>query len=182
MTNQDRERFGRMMFALGDTFNEPVSDIRIEAYFDALRELDATDVLSAGRRAIAECRFFPRPVELRELMHGNTEDDAEFAWNTMRRLITRYGYLGTDGHGACPKFPDEASRRAALELYGGWNALCSRLPCEGPEFLGARKAFIANYRAYVGLEKRERISLLAPTAQELLEDAQRYIAEHNSET
>jgi hypothetical protein len=164
VTNHDREHFGRMMFALGDTFNEPVSEVRVEAYFDALRDLDAALVLAAGRRAIAECRYFPRPIELRELVHGNGDEAAELAWNALRGLVRRYGYLGTDGRGSAPEFPDDATRRAALELYGGWVALCSSLPCEGPEFLGARKAFIANYKAYRGLEQRARLALPGPAS------------------
>lgn len=155
MNSLDRADFGRLMFALGDTFNEPVSEIRVEAYFDALRDLPTKDVLAAGRRAIAECRYFPRPVELREMVAGSEDDQAEAGWNEMRRLIRRYGYLGTDGRGKAPDFPDEATRRAALELYGGWVALCSSLPCDGPEFLGARKAFITGYKAYAGRERRD---------------------------
>lgn len=159
MTNADREAFGRMMFALGDTFNEPVTDIRIEAYFDALSSFPIAEVLTAGRLAIAECRYFPRPVELREMVVGTDDDQAEEAWNEMRRLIRRYGYLGTDGKGACPEFSSDAVRAAALELYGGWVGLCSSLPCDGPEYLGARKAFIANYKAAAGQDRRDRVAL-----------------------
>lgn len=155
MTNHDRQAFGAAMFALGDTFNEPVTDIRIEAYFDALSDLEAPQVLVAAKRAIAECRYFPRPVELREMVEGTADDAAEMAWNEMRALVRRVGYYGV------PEFPDEATRRAAMELYGGWRALCSSLPCEGPEFLGARKAFIASYKAYMGRERREHVSLPA---------------------
>lgn len=161
MNEQDRPAFARLMYALGDTFNEPVTDIRAEAYFDGLSDLPTEDVMAAGRRAIAECRFFPRPVELREMVTGSDDDQAEDAWNTMRQLIRRYGYLGTDGRGAAPKFPDEATKRAALELYGGWVALCSSLPCDGPEFLGARKAFIASYKAYANRERRNDRALPA---------------------
>lgn len=169
MTDQDRDAFARLMFALGDTFNEPVSEIRAEAYFDALRDLPTAEVLAAGRRAIAESRFFPRPVELREMVAGTADDSAEAAWNAMRQLVRRYGYLGTDGRGACPEFPDDATRRAALELYGGWGALCSSLPCDGPEFLGARKAFIASYKAYANRERREHYVELPPSISGYLE-------------
>jgi len=155
MTADDRAAFGALMFMLGDTFGEPVTDIRIEAYFSALSDLHVESVLGAGQRAIRECRFFPRPVELRELVTGSGDDAAELAWNEVRRLVRRVGYMGS------PTFPDEPTRRAALEIYGGWVALCSSLPCEGPELLGARKAFIANYKAYASRERREQ-ELLPP--------------------
>lgn len=175
MTNQDREAFGRMMFALGDTFNEPVSEIRAEAYFEALKRFDIGDVLAAGRRALEECRYFPRPVELREMLAGTDEEQAEEAWNEMRRLIRRYGYLGTDGRGKCPEFSSDAVRAAALELYGGWTALCSSLPCDGPEYLGARKAFIANYKAAAGSDRREREGLSPAAAHKLLAEARKML-------
>lgn len=155
MTTQDRDAFGRMMFALGDTFNEPVSEIRVEAYFDALSDLETPDVLAAGRRAIAECRYFPRPVELRDMVEGSSADNAEAAWNELRRIVRQVGYYNT------PEWPSEELRRAAMELYGGWRALCERLPSEGPEFFAARKAFLASYTANVGREKRERVMLPA---------------------
>lgn len=153
MNQSDRAAFARMMFALGDTFNEPVSEIRAEAYFDALSDLPVDDVLAVGRRAIAECRFFPRPVELREMATASDDDAAEEAWNEMRRLVRRVGYYET------PTWPDPVMARAALELYGGWKALCTSLPADGPEFLGARKAFIANYKAYVNRERRDALAL-----------------------
>jgi hypothetical protein len=165
MTNPDREAFARLMYALGDTFNEPVSELRAEAYFDALRDLSVEDVLAAGRRAIAECRFFPRPVELRDMVHGSGTDQAEVAWNHLRQLVRRVGYVGIDGRGTPPEFPDDAMRRAAYELYGGgWKALCERLPSEGPELFAARKAFIAGYTAYANHDRQADALLPAHVA------------------
>lgn len=169
MTNSDRESFARMLFALGDTFNEPVSDLRTEAYFDALGDLPIMDVLAAGRRALAECRFFPRPVELRELIAGSTDDNAELAWATVRRMVQRVGYCNTPGENGYPDWPDDATRRAALELYGGWRALCENLPASGPELLGYRKTFVATYRAYAGRDRRDELAALPPGAAGYLE-------------
>lgn len=149
MTPDDRIAFAQGLFLLGETFNEPVSEVRAEGYFLALRDVPVADVLEAIQRAITECRFFPRPVELREMIGGRVEDRAEIAWLAVLRLVRRYGYPGTDGRGAAPEFPDEASKRAALELYGGWVALCEKLPGEGPELLGVAKNFRAAYAAYV---------------------------------
>lgn len=171
MTNQDRKAFAALMIALSETFNEPVSDIRIEAYFDALSDLECAEVLAAGHWAIAECRFFPRPVELREIARGSENDQAETAWDEMRRLVRSVGYMGIDGRGTPPEFSSEPMRRAALELYGGWVALCSNLPNgrddTAPAFLGARKAFIASYKAYAGVQKREHLKLPAHLLREL---------------
>lgn len=149
MTEQDRTAFARVLFALGDTFNEPVSELRAEAYFDALKDLPVADVLAAGRRAIAESKFFPRPVELREMIDGNVDDAAEIAWGKVQRLVRSVGYTGT------PVWPDEPTKRAALELYGGWIPLCSSLPADGPELLGYRKQFVATFKAYAARDKQQ---------------------------
>ena len=153
MTNQDRAAFGRMLYALGDTFNEPVTDLRVEAYFDALRDLSIGDVLTAGRLAIREARFFPRPVEIRELIAGKVEDRAELAWAAVQREVRRVGYTGT------PTWPDDATRRAAMELYGGWDRLCACLPASGPELLGVAKQFKATFAAYAHRDSAATIAL-----------------------
>jgi hypothetical protein len=149
VTHADRPAFAKGLYVLGETFNEPVSEVRAEAYFDALADLSAPAVLEAIRKAVAECRFFPRPTELREMVAGRLEDRAELAWMAVLRLVRRHGYPGIDGRGKAPDFPDDATRRAALELYGGWVALCERLPGEGPELLGVAKNFRSAYAAYV---------------------------------
>lgn len=147
-----------MLYALGETFNEPVSEVRAEAYIDALSDLPTDALITACKRAIRESKFFPRPAELRELVEGSAVDRAEIAWNAMRRMVRQIGYYATP---ADADWPDDATRRAALELYGGWAALCSRLPAEGPEMLGAAKLFKANYLAYVN---RERVDQALPAA------------------
>lgn len=159
MTEADREPFAKMLYALGDTFNEPVSELRAEAYFDALSDLSLDAVLHAGRLAIRESRFFPRPVELREQIAGKVEDRAELAWVAVQELVRTVGYIGTDGNGKPPAFPDEPTRRAAFELYGGWNALCSSLPAHGPELLGIAKQFKALFVAYDHRDTRDAIAL-----------------------
>jgi hypothetical protein len=149
MTEHDRMAFARALYALGETFNEPVSELRAEGYFDALSDFELPIVLIAMRSAMRESRFFPRPIELREFVEGSADDRAELAWTTLQRLVQSVGYYGT------PTFPDEAMRRAALELYGGWQRLCASLPADGPELLGYRKTFIATYRAYANRTRRD---------------------------
>ena len=152
MTQTDRQAFAQLMFVLGDVFNEPVTDARVEAYFATLQPLPIDAVLAAGKRAIAESEFFPRPFKLRELAEGSGDDRAEMAWNAVRTLVRRFGYYEQP---QVFDWPDDATRRAALELYGGWRALCSSLPADGPELLGYRKSFIASYQAYASRERRD---------------------------
>ena len=63
----NREAFVRSMLVLGEIYGEPVSDLRLEGYLDALNDLPGEDVLDALRASPRTCKFFPRPADIREL-------------------------------------------------------------------------------------------------------------------
>lgn len=137
-------RFATALGVLGDVFNEPVTDIRTEAYFAALEDLDGEAVLKAMHDCTRESKFFPRPAEIRERVKGKSEDRAELAWGALLKEIRRVGYMGW------PTLP-EPTMDAIKAVWGNWRHLCETLPGEGPELLGWRKAFVAAY----GAEERE---------------------------
>jgi hypothetical protein len=151
MTAQDRGGFAELMTGLGETYGEPVSDARMEIYFRALSDLALDAVRAAANVHVRANKFFPRPAELREAVTGSLDDAAELAWMGLLREIRRIGYLGS------PTFADEAQRKAALELFGGWSRLCERLPGEGPELLGWAKQFKAIYRSYARCEEWQQL-------------------------
>lgn len=140
MTPADASVFAEAMLLLSETFNEPVSDLRTSAYFDALSDLDMVDVNRAVRTALRTCKFFPRPAELREILTGSPTDNSELAWASVLNEIRRVGWCGT------PKL-DARTMRAIAELWGGWIPLCEKLPGEGPELLGWAKQFKAIHAA-----------------------------------
>jgi hypothetical protein len=164
MTSDDRKPFAAVMFGLGECFGEPVSEVRIELYFQALNDFTLDQVRQAARITVKASKFFPRPAELREAVTGPVDDRAELAWGAMRRLIRRFGFYLEPN---VEDWPDDACRRAALELYGGWRALCSSLPADGPELLGFRKSFIGLYRAYEGRARHAEALPPGETGREL---------------
>lgn len=135
MTENDRPKFAEAMHALGETFNEPVSDIRAEAYFDALRDVPLAQVAVAVRLAIRTCRYFPKPVELREMVTGQSGELADKAWGDVLTQIRRVGYMGT------PTFEDGRIEETIRQVWGSWRRLCETLPGEGPELVGWVKQF-----------------------------------------
>ncbi len=165
MTAKDRAEFAALMFGLGETYGEAVSEARMEIYFAALVDLDLVAVRAAATVHVRAVKFFPRPAELREAVLGSTDDRSALAWSSVLQLVRRVGYMGTDGQGKAPAFPDRATERAAMELYGSWSALCARLPGEGPELLGIAKNFKAAYAAYVRRDQRT-LDALPPTKSE----------------
>lgn len=151
MTNQDRPAFVRGLLVLGEAFNEPVSELRIEAYFDALSDLPVSDVLAAMRGAVRSEAFFPKPVQLRNVAQGTTEDRAELALGDTMKAIRRFGSW------TFPIFDDPNIMPTINALWGSWQRLCETLPAEGPELIGWRKAFLQAY----GTHERRAVNLNA---------------------
>jgi hypothetical protein len=160
VTGQDRGDFATLMLGLGETYGEPVSDARMEIYFAALADLDLAAIRQSATAHVRTSKFFPRPAELREAISGSADERADLAWVQLLREVRRVGpydrWDSTKGTTVppSPRFFDEAAERAALEMFGGWGALCTRLPGEGPELLGVAKLFKATYRSYHGRAER----------------------------
>lgn len=147
----DQTKFATLMMTLGETFNEPVSKVRLDAYAMALSDLPVADVLAAMQDCIRTCKFFPRPAEIRERVTGDTEDRAQLAWASVVREVPRVGYYRT------PSLPAE-TMTAITAVWGSWQRLCETLPADGPELLGWRKAFL---QAYGASERRNERALTA---------------------
>ncbi len=145
MTDADAAAFGESIHALAETFREPMTALRMEGYFDALKDLSIEHVSAAVRLALRQCKFFPKPVELRELVEGDRGMLADAAWGEVLREISRVGYLGQ------PRFSDARILPAVQSTWGSWVRLCETLPAEGPELVGWIKQFKAVYQS---LEKR----------------------------
>lgn len=154
MTNRDRGRFAELIGALAETFDESLSVLRLEIYFEALGDLELGTVERAVIEAARTLKFFPKPAELRALIEGSPEDRAELAWMEVLQQVRFVGYYGT------PTFTDPAITRAIRDLFGGWPALCERLPGDGPELLGWAKQFKTVYGVY---QKRERARRQLPS-------------------
>jgi len=145
MTTDDRPALSQALLVLSETFNEPVSETRAEAYFVALSDLPIEAVVLATRTALRACRFFPKPIELRELALGSREDRADLAWGDVIQAVKR---VGSWRH---PLFDDPAVLPAIEAVWGSWVSLCETLPNDGPELVGWIKQF---KRAYQSVDAR----------------------------
>jgi len=175
-TNKQGREFGLLLLAMGEVYETPVSHERAELFLRAVEDLPFEAVKTAANTHARTAKFFPKPAELRELVLGNVEDKAEVAWQHVLREIKRVGWTGT------PSWPDDATARAALGLFGGsWVTLCENLPAAGPELLGYRKQFIAIYAATA----RQVLAGLMPSPTEataLLEDVKRELVKRGLPT
>jgi hypothetical protein len=66
-TDADREAFAANMTVLAETLGEPMTMGRIAGYCAALEDVNPECLHFGLSRAMRECKFFPKPVELREL-------------------------------------------------------------------------------------------------------------------
>lgn len=110
METVDRAEFARAFAILADTFDAQVSSVRIGAYFDALSDLPLEAVLRAMRDATSSLRFFPKPVELRELAGYGAPD----AGVVEAALLEHLRSLGGDR-----RMPDDPFLRLVVERMGG---------------------------------------------------------------
>lgn len=145
MTNHDRASFATALNMLAETLGQPLSDLRVEGYFAALRDLDLEDVLHGIERALREETYavLPTPGKIRQLACGTAADEAEAAWLAFVETVRRMGSYRT------PVLPP-ALQQTVEALWGGWQAACRELPAQSDRtqfaFDKARDRFLAAYR------------------------------------
>jgi hypothetical protein len=127
MTNADIPRLAKLLALLSETFNEPVSDLKLEGYFEALKEHPIEAVETAGMHAFKYSKFFPRPAHFQDFIYGDREQLARIAEMALLGEIRRVGYTGR------PKLTD-ATWEAVIAIWGSWQELCNTLPASGYDF------------------------------------------------
>lgn len=139
----NREELDRVQIALDALWQTLCSDKGVmpletqRCYALALEDLGADAIETACRLAMRNCKWFPKPVELREMVCGTIGQQAEAAWLKVVQAIEDHG-----GY-ASVSFDDPVISHA-INACGGWMAIC-----EKPE-TWLRKDFIAVYRELAG--------------------------------
>jgi hypothetical protein len=140
MTKSDAVKFAQCLAVLSETFNESVSEVRAEAYFMALTDLPLDKIQDAVKDAVRTMRFFPKPIELRDLIVGSAQENAEQAWDSLRYEVRRVGYVGKPHLDVITEFILD-------NTMGGWKWLCKTLPADEGAAMSALKDEFT--RAYV---------------------------------
>jgi len=148
MTTDDAPRFASDLGALGEALDTPLSESRITLYFRALEDFPLDAVEAAIGTAIRACRYFPKPVELRELIAGSPADRPGLAWTRVLAAIRHHGgNVSVD-------FGDLVAHYVIEHVMGGWEKL-ALLPADPQEqrFTEAQfvKAYALHSRKLVGL-------------------------------
>lgn len=158
MTNQDQPEFYRRLAALHITLaGKEIPDVVAQTYFGVLERFDLEQVVAALNQALATCQYFPRPVELLEMIQGKPEERALQAWAELKRIVHKYGAM----HSVV--IADNCLRATIWQL-GGWVEVCDWTP---DDWTYRQKDFIALYAFHMGagIPKNTPVTLLGVTEQ-----------------
>ena len=136
MNDSNEMKFAETMTMLGVVFPTNVTPVLAKAYFLALKRFTIEEVTAAAERHIETGKFFPKPVELTDIINAgkpNTQDKALLAWVD---VITAIGKIGSYRE---LTLNDKLSMKV-IKSIGGWSNLCSltykELEFKKREFIG----------------------------------------------
>jgi hypothetical protein len=162
MTDTERSRFAELLALLGEVFNEPVTAARVTGYCLALDDLPFPDVKRGIETALRECRFFPKPAEIRTLASAGFVDAA---W--VNRMLSE----AISGHEVSPFIA------MFVDRLGGIHAVEDRLPNDRISLVRAMyPGIVAACRAR-GIPIPTVGELAGPGERRLLEERTRLLVE-----
>lgn len=149
-TAQERSRINTALIALWEALDNSGREISIEkrrTYAIALAHLGVEQIEIACLQAMQQCQYFPRPVELIELVAGTLEQRAAIAWDKLYAAIYEVGAYKS------VEFDDPVISRC-VQNCGGWQAVCEKqVTWLKKDFMQAYKTFATN-----GLSKPVRLT------------------------
>lgn len=120
MTEQDTPKLKEIMNRVGIITDKPMTKSHYDTYFELLKGFSIEQVAGAFTEALKKNTFFPRPAELLEILEGNDDDRASYAWSAFLSAAKNGGY-------ASVKFLDAATAIAVDQAFGGWIQACQKL-------------------------------------------------------
>ncbi|MHC1728530.1 MAG: hypothetical protein AB9866_21440 [Syntrophobacteraceae bacterium] len=102
--------------ALCELHNKTVSLGLASIYMQVLEQYTAAEAVRALEYAIRSLRFFPKPTELIDAIHGDPEEQAMKAWLTLQRAISEIGTYNSI-------FFEDPKMYAVIKFFGGWKEI-----------------------------------------------------------
>lgn len=118
-TDSEKDQFYKRLAVLAETLGEPLSPVRLAGYCEALEDVPLAAMVIGLRAAARACRFFPKPVELRELALESPE------WRRLREQASERALTPFRP----PQISDAERRANIAKLKGAIKAL--RAPSGG---------------------------------------------------
>lgn len=147
MDVDEKKRFSRAFGTLNELFDRKTSLLLTNAYFNSLSRFSIEEVELAISTAITKCRFFPKPVELIEMIEGPTKDvmTKDIALEQVEDVMQQLRNIGSWG---TPVFKDPITNRLMSSRWT-WKSICSMTE---EEHTWWAKEFIEAYQSSVRVE------------------------------
>lgn len=144
MKQTDFKEFQRAFGTLCELFEKEATAIMQAVYFKALSQHEIGQVSKAIEAAIVSCRFFPKPVELLELIEGGgkqaLEDAGHLAAVVVINAVKRVGAYNT------VVFEDPVTAAVVQDGFGGWVRVCAELATKSEKWFA--KDFAELYQVF----------------------------------
>lgn len=115
MTKNDFKTFAGLMAMLDETFGKESSKLKINVYFDGLKDFDIETVQKSIFFGIKTLKFYPCIAELREIIEGDSGSQSLLAWQeAIRGIQQNFG-----GTYSSIQF-DDPLIHWVIERMGGW--------------------------------------------------------------
>lgn len=165
MQTQDKKRFASAFGVLCTVFDRESSSLLVKAYFAILKSHKIETVENAITRAMATCKYFPKPVELIEFISGGSQGLEDYALVEAGNVIAAVKQVGAH---ASVKFEDQTTAAVIQQGFGGWVQLCSGMTGD------QEKWFIRDFARMYQSYSRQNIELSGalPGTTEILNSAE----------
>ncbi len=143
MDEKDKARFCQLLVTTAELFEKDLSTPILNLYFTALKDFSINQIERALGKVVVSCKFFPKPVEIIELIGGGPgqlEDIAQVQADLVVNAIRKIGSYQS------VMFRDPATIAVIQQSFGGWIKACLELMETNTKWF--RKDFISAYQAY----------------------------------
>lgn len=140
---KNQEMFKKFMAGMGEVFGKEISDILFDIYWNALKDFSDEQCKTSFNRAMVQCKFFPKPVELIDMINcerGQLEDIAQIQADIVVNAIKKIGQYQS------VKFKDKTTNAVITRCFGSWVKMCEDLEESKEQWF--KKDFVKYYQSY----------------------------------
>lgn len=118
MNPTDKLKFNIILTDLADIYDAELSDRKVDGYFEALKDLSLDDIVRATGILKQTTKFFPKPVEFREIILPDLETQASLAYERVLKAFWGIGQYHSVTF-------DDRVIHAVIDSLGGWQKYCN---------------------------------------------------------
>lgn len=147
---KSRKKFAELMALMGELFDKKISPLLAETYWKILENFNDNECEAAFKHVIKTSKFFPKPVDFLEYLHGDG-DNATEAWAMVDQAMRGIGPYESIDFG-------DRKIHACIEILGGWDYLGTLTE---DEWKWKRKEFESLYRGISATDGPDHVLGLA---------------------